>query len=42
MTALSILGLVVLAGLAVVAVLVVVFDRARKAIEQMKFDSERL
>lgn len=41
MAALSILGLVVLVGLAVVAVLVVALGRARKAIEQMKFGSER-
>lgn len=42
MTALSILGLVVLAGLAVVVILVVLLDRARKAIDEMKFDPDRL
>lgn len=42
MTALSVVGLVVLAGLAVVAVLAALLDRARKAIDQMKFDPERL
>lgn len=42
MTVLSAVGLVVLAGLAVVAVLVVLLDRARKAIDQMKWDAERL
>lgn len=42
MTVWSVLGLVVLGGIAVVAVLAVLFDRARKAIELLKFDAERL
>lgn len=42
MTVLSAVGLVVLAGLAVVAVLVVLLDRARNAIDEMKIDPERL
>jgi hypothetical protein len=42
MTALSVVGLVVLAGLAVVAVLAALLDRARKAIDEMKFDPDRL
>jgi ABC-type proline/glycine betaine transport system permease subunit len=42
MTVLNAVGLVVLAGIAVVALLAVLLDRARKAIEQMGIDPERL
>lgn len=42
MTVWCVLGLVVLAGFAVVALLALLFDRAHKAIDQMKFDTERL
>lgn len=42
MTGLSVIGLVVLAGVAVIAFLAVLFDRAQKAIDLLKFDAERL
>jgi hypothetical protein len=42
MTVLSAVGLVVLAGLAVVAVIGLLLDRAGKAIDDMKIDPERL
>lgn len=42
MTVLSAVGLVVLAGLAVVAVIALLLDRAGKAIDDMKIDPDRL
>jgi hypothetical protein len=37
-----VVGVVILAGLVVVGLLVVALDRARKAIDAMKYDPERL
>jgi ABC-type proline/glycine betaine transport system permease subunit len=42
MTALSVLGLVLLAGLAVVGIIAVLIDRARKAIDRIKYNTEHL
>lgn len=42
MTVWTVAGLVVLAGLAIAALLMVLLDRADKAIDQMKIDPERL
>jgi hypothetical protein len=42
MAVLSAVGLVLLAGLAVVAILAILLDRAGKAIDDMKIDRERL
>lgn len=42
MITLSVLGMVVFVGLAVVVRRVVLLDRARKEIEVVKFDTERL
>lgn len=42
MTVWTVAGLIVFAGLAVVAVLMLLLDRAHKAIDQMKIDPERL
>lgn len=42
MSVLSVIGVVILAGLAVVWILVVALDRARKAIDNAKLDPDRL
>lgn len=40
--AFCVVGLVILAGLIVVGVAALLLDRARKAIDEMKIDAERL
>lgn len=42
MSVLSVIGMVILAGLAVVGLLVVALDRASKAIDVAKLDPDRL
>lgn len=42
MSVLSVIGMVILAGLAVVGLLVVALDRAHKAIDSAKLDPDRL
>lgn len=42
MTVWEVLGLVILAGFAAVALLAILLNRARKAIDEMKLDPERL